>query len=441
MKGKRIVLKGIVLCMLILGVIGGHKDSVEAASAMKIAYEDYLVNMSVGDNSALYTLYIDLNDDDSSEMAILYQYQNHYRMRICTYLDDEVVVMTQSDLALQSWGTVKNSNQIFVKTTDGKYIIYKVGSKSITKASTYYTKKKNGKTVYYKNGTKISKKTYSNKKKTFKTRKAKQHDFTMALSKEETKIFEGKTKSLSVSGTIATVTWKSQDTSVATVDEDGTVTAVSEGTTNIVAAIGRYKLYCKVTVAFDVEGAKQNVTVRTWTNGVYVYAEMTNNNEFAVTVKGSANTWSSSGYQRNTISFAAYTLIPGCTMGMISSCYDYDFASYEFDFTLSRATDSEVSSNAGIQKVKIGAPEVSEKQVRATITNSYDEDLKITAYCIVCYEDGTFSDYDSDTETVSQGYSKDFDFFNASWAKNPLNTLIESGMTPKVVINSAVLDY
>ena len=104
-----------------------------------------------------------------------------------------------------------------------------------------------------------------------------------------TKVYLGKTKTLSVSGTIATVQWESRNKQVATVNDNGVVTGIEEGNAVIVAKIGKYKLYCDVTVEFDEESAKKNIEVKTWANYSYgeVYVEMTNHNDFPVVVNGS----------------------------------------------------------------------------------------------------------------------------------------------------------
>lgn len=58
-----------------------------------------------------------------------------------------------------------------------------------------------------------------------------------------------------------TVTWKSNNNNVATVGDDGTVTATGKGTADITAKVGKYTATCKVTVTVPLNGISINGTV------------------------------------------------------------------------------------------------------------------------------------------------------------------------------------
>lgn len=77
---------------------------------------------------------------------------------------------------------------------------------------------------------------------------------SIALNKEETTLIKGETEAMSVIITPAdttddvTATWTSSDESVATVDENGVITAVKAGTATVTATVGDKSASVKVTV-------------------------------------------------------------------------------------------------------------------------------------------------------------------------------------------------
>lgn len=83
------------------------------------------------------------------------------------------------------------------------------------------------------------------------------------ISKSKTTMRVGESTTLKVTGTKEKITWSTSNNKVATVSQVGKVTAKSEGTTSIVAKIGKNKHTCKVTVkGSDAElgiGDKWNV--------------------------------------------------------------------------------------------------------------------------------------------------------------------------------------
>ncbi len=77
---------------------------------------------------------------------------------------------------------------------------------------------------------------------------------TIELSKTEMALFVGKSETLTATiapenATYPTVTWKSSDEAIATVDETGKVTAVAEGTATITATADEKEATCTVTVS------------------------------------------------------------------------------------------------------------------------------------------------------------------------------------------------
>ena len=91
---------------------------------------------------------------------------------------------------------------------------------------------------------------------------------------ETAEIDKGSTKELKVtfnpSGAEETVTWKSSDESVATVDEKGVVTAVQNGKATITATAGEFSDTCEVTVRTSIKNIPSNGGYKGNVTGIYV---------------------------------------------------------------------------------------------------------------------------------------------------------------------------
>ena len=72
---------------------------------------------------------------------------------------------------------------------------------------------------------------------------------TLSLNRTDMTMPAGTTFQLKVSGTSSTVTWSIADTSIATIDADGTVHFVKKGTTTATAAVDGQTLQCIVRVS------------------------------------------------------------------------------------------------------------------------------------------------------------------------------------------------
>lgn len=413
-KFQKNMVKCLIMILTVAGIMFADKEISRAASTIMIAYEDYLVSNTFGNSSSeIYTKYIDLNDDGSKEMVILYLSGSQYKLRVCTYIDEEVVAMNSKDIALKSWGSVSaGDNQIFIKSASGAFTVYQVNDTEIKKCDTYLSKKTRGTISYYKNNRKISKSNYAKIVKSFKLMKASKHRFNMSLNKTKTKVYLGQTKPLSVTGTIATVQWESRKKSVATVDQDGVVTGVGEGTAVIVAKIGNYKLYCDVTVEFDEEAAKDNIEIKLYPNGEdgELYVEMTNHNDFPVSINGTGKYYDE---YDNTVqalcNTGITTLIPECTIGRVCESYKA-FYSCSFEiFSLSKVDENDEEAIA-MKNVMVESPVITQNGATSVIRNNYDEELWIRVICAWCDEDGNMVKSETVNEKVGYSHSQEYSF-------------------------------
>lgn len=85
----------------------------------------------------------------------------------------------------------------------------------------------------------------------------------ICISKKTETILVGETCKLKIKNTKSTVEWKTGDSSIATVDQNGVVTGISEGTTKITGCIGTKKYSCTLTVE------KNDKVVFVWPSNEY----------------------------------------------------------------------------------------------------------------------------------------------------------------------------
>lgn len=107
----------------------------------------------------------------------------------------------------------------------------------------------------------------------------------VTLNKNTLKLDIGKDETLTATvapenATNKTVTWESADASIATVDENGKVTAVAAGTTNITATASGKTATCAVTVVDPTVPRTITVKVSTKTTNVTFYTDKEATNEF-----------------------------------------------------------------------------------------------------------------------------------------------------------------
>ncbi len=85
---------------------------------------------------------------------------------------------------------------------------------------------------------------------------------TVKLNKTKATIDAGTTLKLRLTGTTASVTWKSSDTRVATVSKKGVVTAKKGGTVTITATAAKKKYTCRITVNPALSASSSSVSLK-----------------------------------------------------------------------------------------------------------------------------------------------------------------------------------
>ena len=107
---------------------------------------------------------------------------------------------------------------------------------------------------------------------------------TLSLSKTALELEVGKTETLTCTGAEenATINWTSSDTSIATIDSTGKVTAVKEGTATITATVGEDTATCAVTIkAISTSTDEDNIQ---WTDFENAQYELVNSTRIANTL-------------------------------------------------------------------------------------------------------------------------------------------------------------
>ncbi len=105
---------------------------------------------------------------------------------------------------------------------------------------------------------------------------------TVKLNKTTLSLNEGENFKLELKGATGKITWKSFNTSIATVSKDGIVQGVAAGSTTIMATRNKKKYACAVTVKHvptPEELASANFTIDSYETAQGILAFVTNNND------------------------------------------------------------------------------------------------------------------------------------------------------------------
>lgn len=135
---------------------------------------------------------------------------------------------------------------------------------------------------------------------------------TVKINKGRATIYVGNTENLEVVGTDETVTWKSSNKKVATVDKNGVVTAKTKGVTLITATVSGKTLKCKVCVKEPPKPKVYYINKKT-------EMKVTKGKTYTFSVTGTkAVSWSSSNKKVATISSKGVVSAKKCGVTTIS---------------------------------------------------------------------------------------------------------------------------
>ena len=115
---------------------------------------------------------------------------------------------------------------------------------------------------------------------------------TVKISKAKATLEVDATLKLKITGTSSKTTWTTSKKSVATIGNDGTVTAILEGQTTITATVSKKKYTCIVTVVNSQQEqvTAEKGTITELTTGLYIMGEDFPAGKYNVkTISGSGN--------------------------------------------------------------------------------------------------------------------------------------------------------
>ncbi len=136
-----------------------------------------------------------------------------------------------------------------------------------------------------------------------------------SINKTSAELLKGATVQLYIKKAKDTVVWTSQDPSVATVDENGLVTAVKKGKTTVIGKVSGKKYKCKVKVKtlsnVDTTGAQLGIDVSVW-QGTINFKKVKNDGVQFVIMRAGHGTQVDSTFKRNYKQARKYGLKVGC---------------------------------------------------------------------------------------------------------------------------------
>ena len=240
---KQLKLFFALFAMLALGVGNVWAEKITDYAKL-VSGQKYYIGASIGstdyyfscDNSKVATGVKGIAQTDKSKATIVtaigsgtswaFKFENNYYLSLKNAKDNGKVVVSSSEV---NW-TLKNNNQLINMKVNG-YCLMRNNQTTTTNFGSYASGQKDVWFELIPSG------------ETPET-------VTISLNKTELSLQAGATETLTatVTGSTESVTWSSSATGVATVDNNGKVTAVAAGEATITAAIGDVKATCAVKV-------------------------------------------------------------------------------------------------------------------------------------------------------------------------------------------------
>lgn len=218
---------------------------------------------------------------------------------------------------------------------------------------------------------------------------------TPSLNKAKVSIKVGNSYTLKLSGTTQKVTWKSSNTSVATVNSKGVISAKKAGTAKVTATVLKKKYTCTVTVSkkntnkFNATEAKKNISVQLHDTGNGVIAILKNNNNYPVSVSAKL-VYYKDGKMLDTSSDYNYAFENGRECALhFTPPYDSNFNTVDYDdYKLNLSLEDALTSSKIMcaSKIEISS-NIGADKVIAEVTNTSTDYLEFINLTIVYYDE------------------------------------------------------
>lgn len=235
---------------------------------------------------------------------------------------------------------------------------------------------------------------------------------TVKINKTKLTLYEGNTYSLRVTGATKSISWKSSDTSIATVASNGKVKAIKAGSATITATASSKKLTCKLTVkeSFNAKKAISNTKEDITDIGNGLIVILKNNYAYDFALDATAVFYDEDGNMLGKSTAENYFFETGRTCAlMFNGPYDKDYrnvpyADYKITYSIDKVSEY---SKSCVNDIKIES-NYGADNVMVEVTNDGDQKPEFTVVCIVFYKDDKAIAYNYSYADVDAPGSTDY---------------------------------
>lgn len=235
---------------------------------------------------------------------------------------------------------------------------------------------------------------------------------TIKLNKSKVSLYEGKTYQLKLSGTKESIEWSSSNTQVATVNNNGKVTAVDAGYSNITATCDSKEYTCRVTVKFDSRAAAKNVSFERYHTNNGVVTVVTNNNDTHVSVTDTIYFYNGNDIiskQKKYIAFVA----PNTSFAYIQYSTN-QYTNYENTIKISKTGLIDMKSHTKLEETK------SDEQIDLRVKNDDRTNIYVDV-AILFYKDDKLIFFDNNNIVIDKKNSSSLLTFFPPFKETPDN--------------------
>lgn len=211
---------------------------------------------------------------------------------------------------------------------------------------------------------------------------------TIKLNKSKVSLYEGKTYQLKLPGTKESIKWSSSNTAVATVNNNGKVTAIEAGYSYITAISESKEYTCRVTVKFHRKAAAKNVSFERYNTNNGIVTVVTNNNNSHVAVTDTVYFYNGNdivGTQKKHIVFIA----PNTSFAYIQYSPS-EYTNYENTIKISKMGLKDMESHTELEETESGT------QIDLRVKNDNQTNI-VVEVAVLFYKDDKliFLDYNN----------------------------------------------